>query len=336
MAAAGAILMPPLAGRAADPAGIYALLPSYNSARKVELDRPAVWDNPSVAGVTVRTVWKNVQPAANGLDLGFFDESVRLAARHGKKVGLSLVAGIFTPSWVYSAGAQRFDFTLTGPWRPTTEAAMPEPWDPGFLRAWGSVVSAMGRKYDGDPNVSYVMVGGVGFSIESFFVKTPEDIAKLENLGGVERWLRGSEQVIDLYAAAFPHKPFILAMAPPVKGPGGNPALRKLVAYGMNKYAGRFGVMYHGLNAQSDETVYQNAAVREFSAASPTGFQMIWSTEGSEGQARMRGSLTQALDRAVALKAHWVEVYEQDCADPANRAKLAETGRDLIRNATGR
>ena len=336
LAAAAAMLFSTTTGRAGEPAGIYGLLPSYNSEQRVDLAKRPLWNNPALQGVTVRTVWKNLQPTGSAVDWSFFDEAVRLAANHGKKAGLSLVAGIFTPKWVYANGVQPFDFTLQGPWRPTTAAVMPEPWDPAFQRVWGSVVAAMGRKYDGDPNVAYVMVGGVGFSIESFYVKTPEDTAKLRALGGPEIWLRGSEQVIDLYAAAFPHKPFILAMAPPIRGAIGATWLRRLVEYGMHRYPGRFGVMYHGLNAVADTAVYQNAAVQEFAGVSPTGFQMIWSTEGEEGQQRVRGSLDQALDRAVDLKAHWVEVYEADCENPAYQNELKSAGQQLLRNASAR
>src|SRR5271166_2779337 len=165
------------------PHGIYALLPSFNSERPVDLNRP-VWSNPLVRGVTVRTVWKKVQPTEQTFDWSYFDAAVAAASSHGKSVGLSIAAGIFTPDWVYRDGAARFDFTLMGPYIPATPKTMPEPWDPAFLKKWGTAISAMGRRYDGNPAVAYVMIGGIGFSIESVYVKTPEDIAKLESLGG--------------------------------------------------------------------------------------------------------------------------------------------------------
>ena len=325
-------------GRAGEPAGIYGLLPAYNTEQRVELAGRPLWDNPAVHGLTVRAVWKYLQPAENAINWSFFDEAVRLAASHGKKLGLSVAAGIFTPEWVYAAGAQRFGFTMGGPWVEVKAATMPEPWDPPFQQKWGGFVAAMGKKYDADPNVAYVMVSGVGYSVESYYVKTPEDVAKLEALGGGERWLRGAEQIIDLYAKAFPHKPFVLAMAPPLRGPAaaaGTACLRKLVEYGMQAYPGRFGVMYHALNAVADSNLYQNAAVRQYSRTSPTGFQMVWRSGGDEGNQRLRGTLGQALDRAVALKAHFVEGYAADCADPAYQEELAGSDRELVRNAAG-
>src|SRR5207237_9883412 len=129
-------------------------------------------------------VWPNVKRVESSLDCADLAEAVLLAARHGKSIGLSLAAGIFTPDWVYRGGAQRFDFTLTGPWRPTRHMTMPEPWDDEFLKKWGATVRAMGRRYDGNASVAYVVIGGLGFSIESFCVQTPADIAKLQSLGG--------------------------------------------------------------------------------------------------------------------------------------------------------
>ena len=317
---------------AGDPAGIYALLPSYNSRRAVELEHRAVWNNENVQGVTVRTVWPNVLSASGLLDWSFFDTAVRLGASHGKKVGLSLAAGIYTPSSVYAAGARPFAVTLAGPWQDRANTTMPEPWDPAFQRMWGKVVAALGEKYDLEPQVAYVMISGLGIEIESFYVKTPQDLVELNRLGGPDRWLQGAEAIIDLYAAAFPHKPIVLAMASPVPGPAGISWLRKLVEYGTRKYPGRLGLMYDGLDAVATNGTYQEAAVSDYSNVAPTGFQMIWSSEGAEGQQRLRGPLGEALDRGVALKAHWIEVYEADCETADHQTELSETSQELERN----
>jgi hypothetical protein len=271
-----------------------------------------------------------VQPTGQAFDWSYFDAAVADATSHGKTVGLSLAAGIFTPAWVYDSGAAKFNFTLMGPYIPATPKVMPEPWDPGFLKQWGAVITAMGRRYDGNPAVAYVMISGLGFSIESVYVKTPEDIAKLQSMGGAARWLEGAEKIVDLYAAAFPHTPFIYAMAPPIKGDMS--ATRALVEYGMNKYPGRFGIMHHGLNATSTPGFYPDHAVTIYSAQSPAGFQMVWSTVGVEGAERVKGTLAQALDRAAAYHAQWVEVYEEDCQNPAYAGDLRAASEQL---ATG-
>jgi Beta-galactosidase len=308
------------------PHGIFVVLPAWNSERRVELNRP-VLSNPLVRGARIRTVWRNLQPEENSLNWSFFDEAVSLAQRHGKSVGLSVAAGTFTPEWVYGNGAQRFDFTDARRFGSSRGTTMPEPWDEQFLKQWGETVKAMGRRYDGNPSVAYVVIGGLGISVESFFVKTPEDIAKFNSMGGGARWLEGAKRIVDLYAEAFPTTPFFYAMAPPIKGDFS--ATRALVEYGVSKYPGRFGIMHEGLNAVAKLSFYPNQAIQTYSSKAPTGFQMVWNTKGSEGAARVKGTLKQALTRAAEMNARFVEVYEMDCQDPAYAGDLREAGQRL-------
>src|SRR5260370_38829871 len=77
------------------PHGIFALLPSFNNARRVNLARP-VCSNPQVRAARLRTVWRNVQPEENRFDWSYFDEAVTLGARYDKCIGLSWSACIFT------------------------------------------------------------------------------------------------------------------------------------------------------------------------------------------------------------------------------------------------
>src|ERR1700758_134212 len=65
------------------PHGIIGLLPSFNSARPVDLARP-IWSNPLLAGVRLRTVWRNVEPEENRFDWSYLDDAAALAARSGK------------------------------------------------------------------------------------------------------------------------------------------------------------------------------------------------------------------------------------------------------------
>jgi len=324
------------------PHGIIALLPPFNSDRRVSISRslvPPLWSIPFVGGVRVRTVWSTLEPQENSFDWSYLDEAVALAVRHGKYIGFSVAAGIFTPDWVYRSGAQRFDFTLRGQWIPTRAMTMPEPWDDKFLDKWGAAVRAMGQRYDKNPNVAYVVIGGLGYSIESFFVKTPEDIAKLQSLGGAARWLEGAKRVLDIYAEAFPTTPFFYALASPIKNDY-TPA-RELVEYGVAKYPKRFGIMYAGLNAAAELSHYPNRAVQMYSGKTPTGFQMLWNTEGVGDNLhkalaqRLKGTLAQALARGAELNGQFVEVYEVDCQDPANADVLRKAEQRLTGEKAG-
>ena len=52
---------------------------------------------------------------------------------------------------------------------------------------------------------------------------------------------------------------------------------------------------------------------------------MAWSSRGYNAQL-LKGTLREALDRGVDLKAHWIEVYADDVRDPANSRALQQAG----------
>ena len=83
--------------------------PPHNWARD-----PAV-TNPYVQGIAMRTHWNRVEPHEHTSPGDFYwdylDQGMALAAARGKKVSISVQAGVETPQWVYDAGAPIFMVT---------------------------------------------------------------------------------------------------------------------------------------------------------------------------------------------------------------------------------
>src|SRR5438552_3089804 len=71
--------------------------------------------NPYVQGISLRTHWDRVEPHehANADDFywDYLDQGVAFAAANGKKVSISVTAGVTTPQWVFDAGAPAFNVT---------------------------------------------------------------------------------------------------------------------------------------------------------------------------------------------------------------------------------
>jgi len=308
------------------PTGVFYLLKSNSVEHPFEnLESDPSWTNRHVQGVSMRSQWSKIEPSEGDFDWAFFDEGVRLATLHNKKISISVTAGVTTPDWVYAAGAYKLTISKL---HSSGLQEQPLPWDSIFLSKWSSFVRALAARYDNIPNLAYVVMGGPGRRAESFFVTAPEEVAHFESLGGLSRWVQGSEKIIDCYGSAFQKTPFILALGAPVPTDAGRAALRQLVGYGASHYSGRFGVMSDGLRPRYAMRSPVAQMIRELSNRSPVGFQMLLPSKG--GRQMPEGSLADALNGGVALGGHFFEVYSGDCNDPNQANVLQEVGAKLM------
>src|SRR5437870_2624453 len=105
--------------------------------------------NPYVQGIALRTHWNRVEPHehadANDFYWDYLDQGVALAALHGKKVSISVQAGVETPQWVYDAGAPIFMVTTEYGYSAITD---------GVTTAGSTTVRSAGDTAGWDPSVS--------------------------------------------------------------------------------------------------------------------------------------------------------------------------------------
>src|SRR4029453_5632927 len=91
------------------PAGIIGLCAPDTIEKPIgDLSRMPAWTNPRVDGIRLRCCWNVVQPQSGAYNWSTIDQALSLANQHGKKVGISISAGILTPQWVYDRGATRY------------------------------------------------------------------------------------------------------------------------------------------------------------------------------------------------------------------------------------
>jgi len=291
-------------------------------------DQPSHFNNPSVDGLIFRTAWNEMEQSEGNCNWSKVDAMLAAAQAAHKPMGLSVTAGFRSPAWLAGTGTQMMTGSLVRSFAPTRTVSMPYPWDLVYQEKWGAFLRALGQRYDQNPQLAYVTMAGMGFAVEPVMAKTAADIEQFREAGGLPAWVRGSEQIIDIYAQAFPHTPFLLAMLKPVSTPDADDALAQVVDYGLEKYPGRFGVMYHGLNASASELDYYDRTVRDNADKTTVGYQMVWSTHGKNAE-WLLGSLENCLESGVRMKAHFIEVYAVDCDDPAYSALLRRIGAEL-------
>ena len=290
--------------------------------------QPSHFQSPAADGLMFRTAWMVVEPTEGNFDFSKIDQMLEAARAAHRPMGLGIAAGFRSPPWLEGSGVQMLTGTLVRSFAPSRTVKIPLPWDKTFQEKWGALLTALGKRYDSNPNLAYVTMAGMGAAFEPFMARQPEDIQKFEDLGGLPRWVEGADRVVDLYARAFPHTPIILAMNHPIPTPDADDAIASAVDYGLKTYPGHFGVMFHGLDAAASDLDYYSRTINANSDKTTVGYQMVWSTTGINAK-WLKGSLDEVLEAGVRERAHFIEVYGSDCDNPQFQPLLRRVSGEL-------
>jgi hypothetical protein len=119
---------------------------------------------PGVDGIVLVISWSSIEPAMGQYQWTTLDQWTHRAVASGKKIDLTITAGIDTPSWLFQpapsgAGASPLTFTIsphggaTGVCDTETIAA---PWDAAFLSRWDLLLAAVAAHLKADGAYSAV------------------------------------------------------------------------------------------------------------------------------------------------------------------------------------
>jgi hypothetical protein len=290
--------------------GIYSL----TKIADLGLEKDKSWINPNITGVIVRTWWANIQPNAPGeYDWSYIDEGVTLAQKYNKKIAITIVAGIHSPGWIYTKGAQKFTIQGVG--------AMPCPWDSVFQSYWQQFVLAFGARYDSVQVVSYITAGGPGRTEECYLCKTKADVQELNNDGGVQVWIQAAETIAGFYSQAFPTTPFLYADGEPI--PGDKTDYGTVVNYCVNIFGSSFGIKSDGLYPHYSMESYGATEIPVLSPTHVVGFQDLRPFKNSQ-------TLQETLDIGIELKGHFIEVSTADVKDAGEQTVIAHEQSQLV------
>ena len=156
--------------------------------------------------VYIRFGWADVEPEPGRYDWKLIDDVIAAWKPRGATISLRVMTcsahsrGYYTsPKWLFDAGAKGFEYLVGGD-DPTSGGKRipriePDYADPIYLEKHGAFLAALGRRYDGHPDVEFLDIGSYGVWGE-WHTKHPAPVAV-------------RKQIVDLYLRAFRQTPLV-------------------------------------------------------------------------------------------------------------------------------
>jgi hypothetical protein len=290
-------------------AGIYAVRQDKPFDRKIY--------DLAIAGVSLRTYWRNIEPERGQLNWSLFDEAIEQCAPRGKKVRLCIMFGSGVPKWV---GAKWFTGSPDSEYD-TANKPLPVPWDENLLREQTRINRLFAERYRTNPHVAFFHISGPSSIWEELAL--PNNIVEQEGYSQA-RILDCWKQVIDPWRALRGNKRLSLAAS------AATSVYRRLgddlgtYTVGDPKNPRDHGAIGSDLCLQWNylDTLYARSIVDRSKLWLPKtaiGWQMWGSTQWNRKCQDFEGTLRLALD----VGSTYVEVYQEDLLVP-ELARFAE------------
>ncbi len=292
-----------------DIAGVYAIRQDKPfDARIYDLD---------IAGVSLRTHWKNIEPRRDQFDWSLFDEAVASCAVRGKFVRLSIMFGSGVPHWV---GAQWFTGSPDSEYD-TANQPLPVPWDANLLREQRRIIQIFAQRYRNQPHVAFFHICGPSSIWEELAL--PKNIVEQEGYSR-ERILDCWKQVIDQWQEVRGNKRISVAVSAATSVyPGLGDDIGRY-AVGDPQDAAQHGVIGTDLCLQWNylDTLYSRA-IRDRSQLWLPQTSIAWQMWGSTQWDRKCADFPGTLKLGLDVGSTYLEIYQDDLLIP-ELAKAAE------------
>jgi hypothetical protein len=228
------------------------------------------------------------------------------------KYQLGFGAGVNTPPYVYTEGAQPFATRARNPHRANfgQEVVIPVPWDPIYQRDFSRVIKQLGERYANDPLcVSVVLTCANFMGGEMHLPKSPEDLAKWRALGNYEeKLLEVYKKYTDEWAKAFPRQEISLHLSKVLDMPP--QFCERVIDYGLSKYPDRFSIQNCQLTGRREDTgMMTYDLIQKYRDQGHHGFQSLASL--AHGSERM-GSIEMAVLNVVHAQGEYWELWHGD------------------------
>jgi hypothetical protein len=131
--------------------------------------------DPVVDGAAVMVRWSSIERKRGLYDWAILDPWIAKTSDLHKKLSIGVMAGWFTPTWLYNSGvpANRFRYNRNPQGQPAcTVLTLPSPWSPVFLHAYNEMIVALAahlRTFKGGrafAALRMIKVGGINNTTE--------------------------------------------------------------------------------------------------------------------------------------------------------------------------
>ncbi|MGO9265563.1 MAG: beta-galactosidase [Candidatus Binataceae bacterium] len=307
----------------------------------------SVLSDPSVDGLAMRTTWQTLEPADGTFDWSEIDTAIATAQANGKKLSISVTPGVQTPSWLWTEGAQAFDYVwdkgYSFPY--CTVVSIPVPWDPIYEAKWGAFVAALGARYDSNPTVSHVKLTGVnGPSQETSLPNMVNEIINNGQCTGyddVQNWINlgytrtlvenAWQQFAADFSTAFPQKQFAEMF-----NPCGLPPIDEngdVIADATCDYQGVTDIINYGIDDYGlGRFIGQNNALAATSISSVIVSDADFVNTGYQELEPLGSDFAAAATLAISDNAMFLEIYESDLTDSSNQSAITTAHNGLLAN----
>jgi hypothetical protein len=317
-----------LGGPKHEPVGLFNLLESRFETNgpvdPLNEDLHRFWNMSYIIGSRYRTGWNFIEPNEGDYRFdsdpngnGGLQAYLDFCTTKGKYAGISISSGIHCPDWLLNTYSP-VTIDVTAP----DAGTMPVVWDDVTIEKFGNMIHALGARFDSHPALSYIVVGGLGQIIETYFVVTLTDWTTAHGLAlahgyvdtdfwsaVAEGWLDAATKLVNIYKSAFPTTAILLSLANPTKPAFGGDDFdqySKQLFFNLDPVNNpRLGFMNAGLNANSDLTFKINKYISNYSSTNAAGWQP---GAGSPNVTDLNNVLTAATN----MNGEFVEPYERN------------------------
>jgi hypothetical protein len=261
-----------------------------------------------VNGVSWVFRWRDIETSPGVFDWSAVDAAIAASSRSGRKTMLRIDAGAYSPSWV--PNQLTFSFKPSGT-QPYMKVTMPRTWSTTYVADWTSFIRAYGARYDSDSRVTRIQMPGGGWLGEMGLPQWSGWI----NAGYTDSAMEKAwEKFISAYRTAFPHHPSALDFAEPLSTYYHSAITPTVIAYAAT-YGASTNFQENGLKSSTSQSGTVFKTILHYSATTKVGWQ-LWAGNLSAT------NLMQSFRIALASHASYVEVYLNNCTNPADLTAL--------------